>query len=566
MVSFSAHSSSTSQGLSFKEEKKFSEVKTISNKWTQHECCPLLKRKTEEFTECLSRCQEEKGAKLQKNIKVLEKHSKEIKKLESYRGLWEKFFPDSDPETFYKYGEEIEFLFRTRLIYSIKGQQTASRDPDLIKPHQIQFLGSDVKIRMNSGDNGESGWISVRELMNPDQFRYDAERMCLVDSQDRSWNYFKDGLQQIDRWEGSEFIPVAKISRDEKEAILTHAKTFWEQPASSLYETSRVQKSTDEDSCVVQIFMCPRGVLENPWVAGAHVHSGIRLIDDEGNVYSSGFGSTIEEDKFNEGATNLLTTINGMPTLMDYEETRADDGRVTLSLSVTPSELDNIVQTLKEYRQNTIRFNLLRQNCTKLAAHVLHHAGVDVNNRGNFYGQQIDQLLPNKIHSKIHKASKAYKENVPAGVRQGVGAASGLLTFPGKLVYLAGARALTYALGAHKGSPMESTEHMDKGRATNPAEKMENFHHASALSGIFDDPIEAYNSTLLMRWLLAQPSTTLVEYKKTPDMRIHPDQHSPEKLDRLRKIYHVHKYELAQEDQQVKERKVTVDSTDSDRI
>lgn len=103
MVSFSFHSSSSYQDLNSKKDKIFSEIRGISKEWGQHECCPLLKRKTEAFTECLSRCQQEAGEKLNKNIKELEKHSKEIRKLDSYRSLWEKLFPQADSEAFYKY-------------------------------------------------------------------------------------------------------------------------------------------------------------------------------------------------------------------------------------------------------------------------------------------------------------------------------------------------------------------------------------------------------------------------------------------------------------------------------
>lgn len=116
---------------------------------------------------------------------------------------------------------------------------------------------------------------------------------------------------------------------------------------------------------------------------------------------------------------------------------------------------------------------------------------------------------------------------------------------------MAGARIVAYSLGADKGSPMNSKYPLDQRLDTNPAEKMQNFHHASALSGIFEDPAEGYSSTILMRWLLAQPSTVFAECKKTPDMRIHPHQHSSEKLEDLRKIYHVHKSELSAPYEQV---------------
>lgn len=535
------------------KESEFNKVKSISTEWKKHKCCPWLKEKAEKLLNLIQQYEKAKGCKKRKEIKKAFKHlgscAKEIKKIESYHALWLKFFPKTDPEEFYTHADQIEFLFRTRLIYSIKGQETTSRNPSLIQQHQLQYTDKDVKIRLHCENEKGPQWISISELMDKSKFHYDADKACLVDNEGNSWNYFKDGLQKVDRWEGSDFIPVAKISKEEQSVLLEHAKKFWNDPSASVYEASRVSKSTEQDTCVVQLFMCPRGVLKKPSLANVPLHAAIRLVDNEGNVYSTGFGSTIEEDKFNKGQSNFLATINGMPTLMDYEETRPDDGRVTVSLSISRDELDKIVNKLSEYRQNTIRFNILRQNCTRLAINVLHEAGVDVSNRANVVGMYIDQSLPNPIHEGLRKINRVYESIVPSFVRQVVRYLMMPITFIATLIYIGVSRLLLWALGSRKGSP-ENAQPSPNAKPNKVADQeLLQFKNASKTIDYFDDPLRIYHSTPLLRWMLAQSSTTVAEYKEVPDMRLHPDQHSQEKLERLRKIYHVHADELSKTDQ-----------------
>ena len=44
-----------------------------------------------------------------------------------------------------------------------------------------------------------------------------------------------------------------------------------------------------------------------------------RRIDAQGRVFSTGFGSALDEDEYNKGLSRYLASINGQPTILDYE-------------------------------------------------------------------------------------------------------------------------------------------------------------------------------------------------------------------------------------------------------
>jgi len=67
----------------------------------------------------------------------------------------------------------------------------------------------------------------------------------------------------------------------------------------------------------------------------------------------------------------FLGSINGQPTNIDYEEFKVHSGRIKASIKITQEDAQYILRRLNYYRKYSIRFNMLKQNCMKLATHVL---------------------------------------------------------------------------------------------------------------------------------------------------------------------------------------------------
>jgi hypothetical protein len=267
--------------------------------------------------------------------------------------------------------EGAKFLIKTRVIYSIIGYQNSTADGPT--KHEIKV---DDQNRMMIKKEGT--YVVAVELEKDFTFDKEWQEIASKANRQERWNYFSpDGLVCVDRWLHPEFIPVEQLSDKEMVDLRAHAQHFYPEGKAPYSELPR--------DAVIQIFTNPRRQIPGgdfPLItrleASFPVHAAIRVITSDGKVYSTGFGSTVEEDKYTEEG-GMLTTINGMPTILDYEEFRKHEGRVVTSIPITTEACTKVLDKMIEYRQKTIRFNLAKQNCVQLAVDALDETGVKVN-------------------------------------------------------------------------------------------------------------------------------------------------------------------------------------------
>ncbi|MBS0636422.1 MAG: hypothetical protein JSS12_02830, partial [Verrucomicrobia bacterium] len=426
--------------------------------------------------------------------------------------------------------EGAKFLVKTRLIYSIVGfQNSTSAGP---KKHALK-----VDTHNHLMIKKEGRYVVCRELDK--KYSFDKERQEVVSKKNplERWNYFSPkGLVPIDRWEYTTFEPIEELSQTEMKELLEHAKKFKED-------------SADCDS-VIQIFTNPRKTIaggNTPLLARLDasfpVHAAIRIITSDGKVYSTGFGSTIDEDKRQQ---RFLATINGLPTMLDYEEFRKHEGRIVTSIPTTKKACRNAIKTLQRYHDESIRFNIATQNCTTLAVDILDITGQKVNNtvkahdfvRGMLPDAKTMPAIktPARIISYLHK--EVYNE-LPPNLQKAHDiikrifefAPATIATFIGNLVVL--------ALGGTKGTPLPAGE-SDGSCTLKRKEAILN----NPLDFFSSKPSTISSSLHLIQWQLQQPTTAIHSYRG-PAMGILPPQDPDPQLQHFLEEKYLHNYGLA---------------------
>jgi len=426
--------------------------------------------------------------------------------------------------------KSVNLLFKTRLIYSIVGFQNTTAMG--AQNHSLK-LDANQNIMIKK----EGNWVALPEIMQDLEVDSSTDLTGLVekkppgDSGDKirqRWNYFSpNGLVPVDRYYHKEMYPVEKLSSTDMADLLAHAHTFSPTGAPAVPDPAK--------TCVIQIYTNPRNLTthdDNFFLsrlsASQPVHAGIRVIDADGTLYSTGLSGLPEEQGAKEGTGNMLVTVNSAPAILDFEEFRPHEGRIVTSIAVTPEVFKEVMESLNKYREDTLRFNLARQNCVVLASEVLRKAGVATANQLTV-GELMTGLLPTPKNIKgVGKPIKAVdrtvgniKDRVIKNTPEPIVKASRI---PRRVVWFipnSMSKLLLVGLGGNRGTAKKQK----KGTETlENKEEMANFKHLfpSAKEVFKDNSIELNYSLPLIQWQLQQQSTAVHPYDGKPRMGIVP--------------------------------------------
>jgi len=424
--------------------------------------------------------------------------------------------------------ESVRLLVKERLAYTIVGFQNSSSYGQRCKP--MKNIEGKLHILVDGVDT------PVSELKERGSY-YDRKlwQWYFKDRPEEPWNfYLPKGLVQIDRYSGP-IVPVTKLDPEEHRVLLEHACKMCEpkQPQDPASKTHLEFSEENPPTCVMQLFINPRRFGQFPYFplfSGVHamapMHVGFRLVDQSGNVYSTGI-ITAPEDEFREGAQNTFITVTGSPGIVDWEEFRPHEGRVVTSIPMTEKTHENILKELNLMREEKVRFNLLKQNCGRLATQIARIAGVRIRHKID-RGAFLFQLLPHVSHfpflgnimQKIQSFSNyvADKTKTPSlpEIEQITKKVIRLVLTPVRLVMNLFYNSVMLCLGAGKGSKVP--EKLYTGL------KLKSF--PSLISSPFDmfrdNPTAGYHSGPIVDWQFAQKSTCFYRYEG-PNMGILPN-------------------------------------------
>jgi len=415
--------------------------------------------------------------------------------------------------------DSCTFLIKQRLIYTIVGFSNTSSIGWTCDQLQFDKMG---KLTMRV----EGTHVPVEEIKK--RFSYNRNRQELVENKtQKGWTYtIPSGLVPRSSYDTQEIIPVTRLTKKEHTKLLTHAKTM---------ESSSFASEPSSANCIFQICTNPRQFKHIPFAPpldGIHAftetHVGFRIIDQNGNVYSSGFTWAEEEDTYCDGLQNALATISGMPGILDYEEFRPYEDRLVTSIPMTQETCDQMLKELNSMREKKVRYNAMTQNCTLLATELAKTAGVTIDQRLS-RREVIGYMLPHfssfapfcKIAAKIASLSDTIskKTKLPSGKRARtiLGMVTTIIFAPIRVINNILFNCILLGFGAGRGSPTTGKEYSLKQKA----------HALSALIQspkdlLSSNPTTVYHPGPVIAWQLEQKSTCTYSYEG-PSMNLLPE-------------------------------------------
>ncbi len=379
----------------------------------------------------------------------------DLKKWEAL-GLPKAYSFDKDPEG-------ASYLLRSRLIYSIVGFCSST------KKHVSTALRLDEENGLQILKEGR--FVSVKRELVP-QYSLNKECGCAGGKFEhrvtkQAWTYLGtgEGLLPVNRWTHPKFIPVTKIGREDQERLLQHA--FHKDPSL-------------KHDCVVQVVTQMRNIAElndpktqpkdvagtkNPLTRNYHlykpVHAAMKIIDAEGNVYSTSFGATEEEGLVASGGTNSLNAYNAVPFILDYEESLAHQVRITTSEAISSDQCRQLLAKIEELRKTTARFQYVKQNCHTMVVKLLAQIGIQLNLKLSAI-EILFRMAPfSQTMRRAGRCVSRFVDKLPTWVGTALRVIAYLAAFIPKQVFNLALNVGLMIAGSNKGSPLPPSNQTD---------------------------------------------------------------------------------------------------------
>lgn len=265
--------------------------------------------------------------------------------------------------------EAVHFLGRTGAILSAVTLQNSA---SLQHPQPLLSF-DDGKISVLVKEDEESEYVPVHQFQA--RVRYDERDDMFVDNtNNHGWNMTQWGFIPKGRFEG--FEPFAQITPAALDQVVEHGKTFWSP------EQQR-DRNGNERTCVIQLTTSykprmglPRsGLTQNAIETFNHI--GMRIIDQNGKVYSTGYEMTAANNAATFGSPRtFLGTANAKGAWPDFDDVRPFDERHVTTIAISEEEFRQVKQFVEETKD--ARFNAVKQNCAKHVSEAFKKVGVEI--------------------------------------------------------------------------------------------------------------------------------------------------------------------------------------------
>lgn len=426
-----------------------------------------------------------------------------------------------------RHADCVRFLYESKLIFSIVGfRETCGHDHD----HCIRFASDGHPLLKVKGE-----WMRWETLNREVEYNKLSEKIqsrAYPGNIVQGWSYFHpQGLVPIDRFNYERAFLIYELSEGE----YTRARQF----ALKFYETNPERNCGVAKNCILQIFTSPRKhfptgsdaldtLIENA-EAQYPMHVSMRLITADRKVYSFGMQTFPEADKFIKSnlLSHFMTTVPGKVAMIDMEEFREHEGRVTTYIPVSSQAANNILNLIDELHPHELRFQFARQNCSNMMLEVLKKAGytIDISTDGPEF---VYEMLPNLdqfplIGPLIAKVEECIQfPKMPTFIAKTyTWVKEGLLFVPKKIaIFLS--NLLFWKLGAgKKTTPLEEgvqeEELYDKNGLQNFSSVIRSW------SDLFKESTSRiYNAKYVLEWQKKQHSTLIEPYTGRPKLFIVP--------------------------------------------
>ena len=286
----------------------------------------------------------------------------------------------------HKYCDFLQFLYESKLIFSIRGFENKDRffEKGIFEGIKV-FNGTPYILK-------EGRWTHWKSII--DTFTYDSSSQEILEKGGSiAWNYFyPNGL-----------VPESRYS------VLRDAYQISEKQLKEI--RSRLNDQSKGAEHFLQVTSSGEGVLEQ---IGSHI--GIRLITNR-KLYSFGFeiprkGPNLE----NQSNFSALATYPVRITNLDFTEFKKHKLRRITTIPINEETSQVIVEKIRKYMMNESRLTLcfLDQNCVNFTAEVLKEANENLDYKTQsitgFFGYIFYTAICNypSLYPIVLKVEKAF--------------------------------------------------------------------------------------------------------------------------------------------------------------
>lgn len=421
----------------------------------------------------------------------------------------------------------VRFIFESKLAFWISCFRNSTEMGPQNHGVKLSATGEPM-LKMNGS---WQTWEHIQAVIRYDE---ESEKLVSKNNYTQSWTYVSpQGLIQKDRFDYTEIYPIEEVSEVEYARLLQHSKKF--------YDNNPELDVGVEKEAIYQVVTTYRtkwwGVeIPDNWMTKNLLktmprHVTLRIIDKDRKVYSFGFEMKKEESDLITSflPPTILKTATTHISVPDYEEPRPFEERVTTNVPLTSARAKQILDFVTHHNTQGIRFNFMKQNCTKLTGETLALAGYRIDTRisfGNFWSNFLPNMkdvpiigvpmdwVMKKILYVVRPILNAMITYTPAPIKQVV------RYIPEKIATILINLFIWVLGGASMTSPLPEGVEDERDNAT----KLGRFSRIirSPLDIFRDDTCDINYSQAIVDWQMRQNSTVTAEYDGKPQLNLHP--------------------------------------------
>ena len=423
----------------------------------------------------------------------------------------------------------VDFIFNSKLAFWISCFRNSTEAGPVNHGVKVSNTGEPM-LKMNGS------WQSWEQVQNLVTYDESIEKLVSTNDSTQTWTYISpQGLVQKDRFDYTEVYPVEEVSEAEYGRLLDHAKKF--------YETNEELEPGIAKDAIYQVVTTYRtkwwGVeIPDNWMTKNILvsmprHVTLRVIDKDRKVYSFGFEMKKEEADLVTCFVppTVLKTATTHVSVPDYEEPRPFEERTTTCVPMTNERAKKILDFVSFHNSQGVRFNFMKQNCTKLTGETLALAGYRIDTRISF-GDFWANLMPNlkdvpiigspaawimeKVMYVVRPILNAVITYTPSVIKQVV------RYIPEKIATILINLFILTLGGATMTSPLPEGVEDERDNVT----RLGRFSRIirSPLDLFSDDICDINYSQAIVEWQMKQKSTAVVEYDGKPQLNLIPKQ------------------------------------------
>ena len=234
------------------------------------------------------------------------------------------------------------------MIYSIRGYQSSLKNKETTPQEELLKEGIHLDTDGHPCLLKEGKWVRWENLKTEIQFDREKRELVSIDGK-TDWNYYYNpltgdcGLNPQSRYK--QVRPIYQLSEEEMKTLGVGKKKY------------ALQVFTSDNSMLSKVS-----------------HVGLRLINENGQVYSLGYETPTSEVKYTHQA--IAGCYDATIASLDYDEFAKFKTRRVTTLPISQNQYDMALSRVKKYSQKPLRFNRAYQNCATYVTDIMRQAQI----------------------------------------------------------------------------------------------------------------------------------------------------------------------------------------------